>query len=90
MGKVAANEPEEAPQEGSEPATERAQEAGVPQRGFDPQALDAFFKALDEIEAFLNGEDVALLSAELAARIGARLGTVNALAICGGITIKAS
>jgi hypothetical protein len=52
--------------------------------------LDALFKALDEIEVFLGGEDVALLSEESKAKIGARLGTVNALAICEGITIKAS
>ena len=52
--------------------------------------LDALFKAFDEIAAFLSGEDVALLSEELKVRIGARLGTVNALAICEGITIKAT
>ena len=90
VGKGTKTEHQEALQAGSELATERAQAAGVPQQGVDSQALDALFKALDEVEVFLSGEDVALLSEELKARIGARLGTVNALAICGGITIKAS
>ena len=90
VGKGTTTEPQEAPQAGSELATERAQEAGVPQHGVESQVLDALFKAFDEIAAFLSGEDVALLSEELKVRIGARLGTVNALAICEGITIKAT
>ena len=89
VGECTTTEPQDEPQEGPELATERAQEAGVP-RAIDSQALDALFKALDEIEVFLGGEDVALLSEESKAKIGSRLGTVNALAICEGITIKAS
>ena len=89
VGKGTTTEPQDEPQEGPELATERAQEAGVP-RAIDSQVLDALLKAFDEIAAFLSGEDVALLSEELKVRIGARLGTVNALAICEGITIKAS
>ena len=87
---VATNEAQAVRQGSSELATERAQEAGVSGQGADSQVLDALFKALDEIEVFLGGEDVALLSEESKAKIGARLGTVNALAICEGITIKAS
>ena len=89
VGECTTTEPQDEPQEGPELATERAQEAGVP-RAIDSQVLDALLKAFDEIAAFLSGEDVALLSEELKVRIGARLGTVNALAICEGITIKAS
>ena len=87
---VATNEAQAVRQGSSELATERAQEAGVSGQGADSQVLDALFTALDEIEVFLGGEDVALLSEESKAKIGARLGTVNALAICEGISIKAS
>lgn len=85
----ATNEADEACRGSSKPASERAKEAGVP-AGIDSQALDALFKAFDEIEAFLSGEDVALLSEEFKVRIGARLGALNVAAICEGITIKAS
>jgi hypothetical protein len=65
-------------------------EGDVLQRCADSQALDGLFKAFEEIEAFLLGEDVARLSEGLKMQIGERLGKINAAAICDGITIKAS
>jgi ParB-like chromosome segregation protein Spo0J len=65
---------------------ERAEESDVIEKTMDTQALEAFFKGLDELEAFLNGAQVEFLSEEVKEKIGAKLAALNLAAICGGIT----
>ena len=88
--KATSLEEQEVPHGGSELAPETVVEGDVLQHCADSQALDGLFKAFEEIEAFLLGEDVARLSEGLKMQIGERLGKINAAAICDGITIKAS
>lgn len=67
---------------------ERAEESDVIEKTMDTQALEAFFKGLDEVEVFLKGGQVEFLSEEVKEKIGAKLAALHGAAICGGITIK--
>ncbi len=76
-------------QEAFEGGSDEAFEVGDRQDGNDSQEQYAVFKAFEEIEAFLQGAEVFLLSEASKMKIGERIGKINSAAICAGITIKA-
>ena len=67
---------------------EKAEDSGVIEKTMDTQALEAFFKSLDDVEVFLKGGHVEFLSEKLKEKIGAKLAALNLAAICGGITLR--
>ena len=67
---------------------EKAEDSGVIEKTMDTQALQAFFKSIDDVEAFLKDGQVEFLSEEVKEKIGAKLAALNLAAICGGITLR--